>query len=41
MRFGFTILLGLKPGHACVVISVSADFMVVVSEVEAWPFDLG
>jgi hypothetical protein len=38
MLLGFPMLLGLKPGHACDVISVVAEFKVDVAGVEAWPY---
>jgi hypothetical protein len=35
MLLGFTMLLGVKPGNVCDVISVVAEFMVDVAGVEA------
>jgi hypothetical protein len=37
MLLGFTMLLGLKPGDTCDVISVVAESMVDVAGVEAQP----
>jgi hypothetical protein len=38
MVLGFTMLLGLKPGLSCDVISAVAEFMVDVAGVKARPY---